>query len=98
VSAINQLPVVQHSSRAVRRNILALQIERNLAQRATLTADPLMPLRDAQIVLGCSYTHIRALIAQKKLPVFRIGRGWMKVRLSALQALLAEGDRRQETS
>ncbi len=97
-----KLEMVQMSSsfslkspvRPAQRGPLASQVQRQLKLREELFYDPLLPLRDVQVALGgVSYAHIRKLIADGTLKVFRIGRGHMKVRASVLKKLLQDGDR-----
>ena len=87
-------PNLKKPFRQVQRGPLAAQIERNLQQRAAILGDPLLDLQTVRLALGgISYSRLTKLVEDGSLKVFRIGRGHRKVRQSALQALLDQGDR-----
>lgn len=91
MSELARIPVLKAPLHA-QRGPLARQIERNLEQRAALFADPLLSLKDAKAVLGVCEATLRRFIKRGILPVVRFSpRGHLKVRQSALQALL-KGD------
>jgi hypothetical protein len=82
----------------VNRNPLARQIEHTAERRAQLFADPLLSLKDAKAVLRVSEATVRRWIKLGILPVVRYHpRGHLKIRQSALQAMLAKGDRQETT-
>jgi len=62
-------------------------------EKAALTLDPLLPLREAVGLLGSpSYTTLRSWIADGSLRVWRAGRGHYRVRLREVQRFLAAGE------
>jgi len=96
MAAVSNPPNLKTPVRPLQRGPLAMQIEKQIAQRSALFSDPLLDLKTVSTALGgASYSRLRALIKSGKLKVFRIGRGHMKVRQSVLSALLAEGDQQQ---
>lgn len=92
MSNLGTLPTIKSPIQSWQRGPLAVQLEKNIQQRALLASDPLMPLAEVRLVLNCSYSQVRKLIANGSLRIFRIGKGHIKVRQSVLMELLAKGD------
>jgi Helix-turn-helix domain len=96
VPELARLPVLKAPLHA-QRGPMARAIERNIEQKAALLSDPLLDLKDAKAVFGVCESTLRRWIKLKILPVVRFSpRGHLKVRTSALQALLAKGDHQNE--
>jgi hypothetical protein len=94
VPEVNALPSVKAPVRATLRNPLSIQVERQLASKNRLFADPLVDLKTAQLALGgVCYSTLRRWIKVGILPVVRFSRrGHYKVRQSVLDALLSQKD------
>lgn len=91
MSELARIPVLKASLRS-QRSPLARAVERGLENRAALVADPLLPLKDAKAVLGVCEATLRRYVKLGVLPVQRYTpRGHLRVRMSALQALLKGG-------
>jgi excisionase family DNA binding protein len=92
VSNLGTLPAVKAPNQSVQRGPLARVIESNLRKRDELFSDALLPLREVRVALGVSYSQLRKLIKEGTLRTFRIGKGHIKVRTSALRELMERGD------
>jgi hypothetical protein len=73
------------------RNLLQAQVDRSLALRQELFADPILPLDQVQSALGgISYKSLDTLLRKGELKAFRVHpRGQRKVRLSELRKFIA---------
>jgi hypothetical protein len=68
-------------------------VQRQIAQRAELYADPLISLQEFAAAVGSpSYSVIRRWIVTGELKTWRVGKGHHKVRLSELRRFLASGE------
>jgi excisionase family DNA binding protein len=74
------------------RNPLARQIAAQFAMKETLFGDPLLTLSEARLALNCSYAHVRRLISDGRLQVWRSSpTGHMRVRVSEVRRFIAAG-------
>jgi excisionase family DNA binding protein len=82
------------------RSPLARQIAQTFETKRTLFSDPLLSLAEFRLAAGSlSYSHVRRLIAEKKISVWRpYPKAHMKIRLSEVQRFLASGDSQEATS
>jgi hypothetical protein len=96
VPELNSLPSVKTPVHPRRFSSLAAQVTKQLQLKAELFGDPLLSLAEVAAALGHpSYSSIRKLIKSGALKTWRIGkRGHHRVRLSALRALLAMGEKK----
>jgi hypothetical protein len=93
MASFSQLPqVLKAPVKVQQRTALQAQVERSMAVKRELFADPLLNLPQVQTALGgISYKSLDMLLRKGELRAFRVHpRGQRKVRLSVLRAFIAE--------
>jgi hypothetical protein len=92
MNTLNRIPPVK-TAVSRRATPLLAQHQRVREEKAALTIDPLMPLREAVPLLGNpSYALLRVWIKTGALRVWRAGHGHFRVRLSEVQRFLRENE------
>jgi hypothetical protein len=90
----NNLPPVKTPVHRVPPSSLVQQLARQQTLKAEILADPLLPMREAKMLLGnpC-ISLLRKWVKNGTLKTWRVGpRGHFKVRLSEIRRLIALGD------
>jgi excisionase family DNA binding protein len=72
--------------------LFSRMVEAQNAAKTALFADPLLNLREAAAVLGCSVPTLRQIVKDKRVPIFRSSpKAIIKIRASALDAFMKAG-------